>query len=188
MPEQPTMLFLSQADWEAWLEANYNQSDGLWMQIAKKDGGKSSVSYQEALDVALCFGWIDGQKGSMDEVYWLQKFTPRRKQSPWSAVNVEKVAKLIEAGKMREAGMKEIERAKADGRWDAAYQPQSKMTVPEDLQAALDANPEAAEFFKTLKSAPRYAMLYRLQTAKKPETRAKRIAEYVAMLAEKKSL
>ena len=186
--ELPMMLFLSQADWEKWLEAEHTSSDGLWMQIAKKEGGKSSVSYQEALDIALCFGWIDGQNGKLDEEYWLQKFTPRRKQSPWSAINVEKVAKLIEDGKMREAGFKEIERAKSDGRWDKAYQPQSKMTVPEDLQAALDANPAANAFFQTLKSVNRYAILYRIQDAKRPETREKRIRDFVAMLAEGKTL
>jgi uncharacterized protein YdeI (YjbR/CyaY-like superfamily) len=186
--ELPKILFLTQADWEAWLEKEHQNSDGLWLQIAKKEGGKSSVSYQEALDIALCFGWIDGQKGKLDEEYWLQKFTPRRKQSPWSAINVEKVAKLIEAGKMREAGLKEIERAKADGRWDKAYQPQSKMTVPEDFQAALDANPAANAFFQTLKSVNRYSMLYRIQDAKRPETREKRIREFVAMLAEGKTL
>lgn len=188
MKELPTLLFETQADWEKWLESEFDKSDGLWLKIAKKDGGKTSVSYQEALDIALCFGWIDGQKGALDDEYWLQKFTPRRKQSPWSAINVEKVAKLIEDGRMREAGLKEIERAKADGRWDKAYAPQSKMTVPEDFQAALEANPAANEFFKTLKSVNRYSMLYRLQTAKKAETREKRIREFVAMLAEKKTL
>jgi uncharacterized protein YdeI (YjbR/CyaY-like superfamily) len=188
MKELPIVLFVTQTDWEAWLEKEHQASDGLWLQLAKKDSGKSSVSYQEALDIALCFGWIDGQKGKLDDEFWLQKFTPRRKQSPWSAINVEKVAKLIEAGKMREAGLKEIERAKADGRWDKAYQPQSKMTVPDDFQAALDANPAAENFFKTLKSVHRYAILYRLQSAKKPETRVKRIHDFVAMLAEQKTL
>ena len=178
--ELPKMLFLSQADWEAWLEKEHLSSDGLWLQIAKKEGGKSSVSYQEALDIALCFGWIDGQKGKLDEEYWLQKFTPRRKQSPWSAINVAKAEKLIEGGRMREAGFKEIERAKIDGRWDRAYEPQSKATIPDDLQAAFDANPELFEFYKSQNSQERFAILPRLQTAKNPETREKRLREFMA--------
>ena len=186
--EQPLKLFITAADFETWMEAEHGKSDGIWLQIAKKDSGKSSVTYHEALDIALCFGWIDGQRKKLDEEYFQQRFTPRRKQSPWSAINVGKVQKLTEAGKMREAGFKEIERAKADGRWDAAYQPQSQMTFPDDLQAALDANPDAHEFFKTLNSQNRYAILYRLQSAKKPETRAKRLREFMAMLSEKKKI
>jgi uncharacterized protein YdeI (YjbR/CyaY-like superfamily) len=188
MSEQPIKLFISAADFEKWIETEHNQSDGIWLQIAKKDSGKSSVSYPEALDIALCYGWIDGQKKKFDEQYFLQRFTPRRKRSPWSVINVEKVQKLIEAGKMREAGQKEIDRAKADGRWDAAYLPASRMTIPDDLQAALDANPEAHEFFKTLKSPSRYAILFGLQTAKKPETREKRLREFMTMLSEKKQI
>ena len=188
MTEQVPKLFTTAADFEKWLESEHDKSDGLWLQIAKKDSGKSSVSYHEALDIALCFGWIDGQRKALDAEYFLQRFTPRRKRSPWSVVNVEKVQKLIEAGKMREAGMKEIERAKADGRWEAAYLPQSKITIPDDLQAALDANPAAHEFYNTLSSQNRYAILYRLQSAKKPETREKRLREFMAMLSEKKTI
>lgn len=188
MKEQPTLLFETQADWEKWLESEFDKSDGVWLKIAKKDSGIDSITHLEALDIALCFGWIDGQRKGLDETYFLQKFTPRRKKSMWSAVNVEKVTKLIEAGKMREAGFKEIERAKADGRWDAAYAPQSKATIPDDLQAAFDANPEAYEFYKTLSSQNRYAVLFRLQQAKKPETRAKRLQQFITMLNEKKKI
>ena len=188
MTEQPLKLFTTAAEFETWLESEHDKADGIWLQIAKKDSGKSSVTYHEALDIALCFGWIDGQRKKLNEEYFQQRFTPRRKQSPWSEINVGKVQKLIEAGKMREAGFKEIERAKADGRWDAAYQSQSKITVPDDLQAELDANPDAHEFFKTLNSQNRYAVLYRLQSAKKPKTREKRLREFMTMLSEKKTI
>jgi uncharacterized protein YdeI (YjbR/CyaY-like superfamily) len=140
------------------------------------------VFYQEALDVALCFGWIDGQKKKFDDQYWLQKFTPRRPRSIWSKVNQEKVAALIEQGRMQEAGMREIERAKADGRWDAAYESQSRITVPDELQAELDRNPDAKAFFEQLNSANRYAILHRIVTAKKPVTRQRRIERFIAML------
>jgi uncharacterized protein YdeI (YjbR/CyaY-like superfamily) len=186
MTEEAPIIFATPADFEKWLESEHDKSDGAWLQIAKKDSGVVTVTHQEALDIALCYGWIDAKRKGLDEKYFLQRFTPRRKQSPWSVVNVEKVQKLIEAGKMREAGFKEIERAKADGRWDAAYLPQSKMPVPDDLQAELDANPAAHEFFQTLTSQNRYAILYRLQSAKKPETRAKRLREFMTMLSEKK--
>lgn len=174
--------------WETWLEEAFTTSQGLWLKLAKKDSGHASVSYAEAVDVALCFGWIDGQKGKFDDEYWLQKFTPRRKKSMWSAVNREKVAVLIAAGRMREAGLREVEQAKQDGRWDAAYQPQSKATVPDDFQAAIDANEAAAAFFKQINGANRYAMLFSVNSAKRPETRQKRIAQFVAMLAEGKVL
>jgi uncharacterized protein YdeI (YjbR/CyaY-like superfamily) len=186
MTEETPIIFATPADFESWLESEHDKSDGVWLQIAKKGSGKSSVTHPEALDIALCYGWIDAKRKGLDEKYFLQRFTPRRKQSPWSVVNVEKVQKLIEAGRMRESGFKEIERAKADGRWDAAYLPQSKMPIPDDLQAELDANPAAYEFFQTLTSQNRYAILYRLQSAKKPETRTKRLHEFMAMLSEKK--
>jgi uncharacterized protein YdeI (YjbR/CyaY-like superfamily) len=188
MKEALPLLFDSQADWEAWLEAEHNTSDGVWLKIAKKDSSKTSLTIHEALDTALCYGWIDGQRKKLDEDYYLQRYTPRRKQSPWSAINVAKAEKLIEAGRMREAGFKEIERAKADGRWERAYEPASKITIPDDLQAAFDANPEAYEFFKTLSSQNRYAILYRLQTAKKPETREKRLRDFMTMLSEKRKI
>ena len=142
----------------------------------------------EALDVALCYGWIDSQRAGFDGRYFLQRFTPRKPRSKWSQVNREKVAKLIEAGRMKPAGLREVERAKADGRWDAAYEPQSTATVPDDLCAELEKNVAAREFFETLNSTNRYAILHRIQDARKPETRARRIAKYVAMLAEGKKL
>ena len=188
MKDSPTLLFETQADWEAWLETEHDKSDGVWLKIAKKDGGKVSLTIMEALDSALCFGWIDGQRNKLDDEYYLQRYTPRRKQSPWSAINVGKVEKLIEAGKMRESGFKEIERAKADGRWDRAYQPVSKATIPDDLQAALDANPAAKEFFETLSKQNRFVISHRLQDAKKPETREKRLKQFIEMLSEKKKI
>lgn len=182
-PEQQILPFSSAEEWEAWLEEHHASSDGLWLKIAKKGSGIATVSFTEALDVALCYGWIDGQKGRFDDDYWLQRFTPRRSRSKWSRVNREKVTKLIEAGEMKPAGLREVERAKADGRWDAAYEPQSKATVPEDLQREFDDNSEASAFFDTLDSRNRYAVLYRIQDAKKPETRARRIEKYVEMLS-----
>jgi uncharacterized protein YdeI (YjbR/CyaY-like superfamily) len=187
-PELPIMPFASREAWEAWLEEEHATSDGLWLKIAKKGSGIETVTFAEALDAALCYGWIDSQRGGFDERFFLQRFTPRRPRSKWSQVNREKVAKLMEAGRMRPAGLREVERAKADGRWDAAYEPQSAATVPEDLRLELEKNEGAREFFETLDRANRYAMLHRIQDAKKPETRARRIAQYVEMLAEGKKL
>jgi uncharacterized protein YdeI (YjbR/CyaY-like superfamily) len=175
--------FASAGDWERWLHEHHAEAPGVWLRLAKKSSGITSVTYAEAVDVALCYGWIDGQARGVDDTWHLQKFTPRRAQSTWSKRNREKVAALIEAGRMQPAGLAEIERAKADGRWDAAYDAPSTATVPEDLQRELDANPAAAEFFATLNSQNRYAILHRIQTAKKPETRARRIAQFVDMLA-----
>jgi uncharacterized protein YdeI (YjbR/CyaY-like superfamily) len=175
-------LFATGKAWWNWLQKQHAVSPGVWMKIAKKGAPESSVQYPEALDAALCFGWIDGQKKSIDEQYWLQKFTPRAKRSIWSKVNREKVAALIDQGLMQPAGLAEIERAKQDGRWEAAYDSWSAAEVPPDLQAALDANAKARAMFVTLSSQNRYAILFRTHQAKKPETRAKRIAEYVAML------
>jgi uncharacterized protein YdeI (YjbR/CyaY-like superfamily) len=187
-PELPIMPFASREAWEAWLEEEHATSDGLWLKIAKKGSGIETVTFAEALDAALCYGWIDSQRGGFDERFFLQRFTPRRPRSKWSQVNREKVAKLMEAGRMRPAGLREVERAKADGRWDAAYEPQSAATVPEDLRLELEKNEGAREFFETLDRANRYAMLHRIQDARKPETRARRIAQYVEMLAEGKKL
>lgn len=187
-PDLQTLSFASTGAWDAWLEEHHDSADGLWLKIAKKGSGIGTVTYAEALDVALCYGWIDGQKASFDEDHWLQRFTPRRKGSKWSKVNREKAVKLIEAGKMRPTGWREVERAKADGRWDAAYDAQSRATVPEDLRRELDNNPEASAFFATLDSGNRYAILYRIQEAKKPETRSRRIEKYVAMLNEHRKL
>lgn len=151
--------------------------------MAKKDSGITSVNHAEALEVALCYGWIDGQRKAEDDKYFLQRFTPRTPRSTWSKINRDKALKLIEEGRMQPAGLAEVDRARADGRWDAAYDAQSVATVPPDLQAALDANPKAAAFFAKLDSRNRYAVLFRTQGAKKPETRARRIAQFVGMLA-----
>ncbi|MEV4217264.1 YdeI/OmpD-associated family protein [Nonomuraea sp. NPDC049725] len=180
----PILAFASQAEFEKWLDAEHVVSPGLWLKIAKKDSGIPSVTYAEALDVALCFGWIDGQKVKFDAEHWLQRFTPRKPRSRWSKVNCGKVERLIAAGAMRPAGLAQVEKAKADGRWEAAYESSSTATVPDDLQAALDADPVAAEFFATLDRANRYAILYRVGDAKRPATRAARIEKFVAMLRE----
>ena len=181
-PDLPILLFLTPADWAAWLDDQAATSPGVWLQIAKKDSGHRSVTYAEALDVALCYGWIDGQKKPYDDQFWLQKFTPRGPKSMWSKVNRAKAEALIESGQMKPQGLAAIERARQDGRWDAAYDAAGSASVPDDLQAALDASPAAREFFATIDRTNRYAILFRIQTAKKPETRAKRIAQFVAML------
>jgi len=168
--------------WEAWLEQHHATEPEVWLRIAKKGSGLASLSIGEALDGALCFGWIDGQRKSFDETYFLQKYTPRRARSKWSKRNVGLVAKLIESGEMQAAGFAEIERAKGDGRWDAAYDSPANMQVPPDLQAELDARPVAAANFEQLNSSNRYSILYRLHDAKKPETRARRLEQFVAML------
>ena len=184
----PIVPFASRYAWEAWLEDHHATSGGLWLKIAKKGSGIETVSYAQALDVALCYGWIDGQKASFDEDYWLQRFTPRRARSKWSKVNRRKATELIEAGKMKPTGLWEVERAKQDGRWDAAYDAQSTATVPDDLRRELENNEPAREFFATLDSGNRYAILYQIQDAKKPETRARRIEKYAAMLSEQKKI
>jgi uncharacterized protein YdeI (YjbR/CyaY-like superfamily) len=176
------LAFESDAHWEAWLEEHHASSDGVWLKIAKKASGIPTVAYPEVLDTALCFGWIDGQRKALDDRYFLQRFTPRRARSKWSQINRDKVAALTRAGRMRPAGLAEVERAKADGRWDAAYGGQAAMTVPDDLQAELDARPAAAAFFAGLSSQNRYSILFRLHDAKRPETRARRLAKFVAML------
>jgi uncharacterized protein YdeI (YjbR/CyaY-like superfamily) len=176
------LTFASDADWEAWLEEHHSTSDGVWIKMAKKRSGIASVAYPEVLDTALCFGWIDGQRKALDENHFLQRFTPRRARSKWSRINRDKVEALILAGRMRPAGLAEIERAKADGRWDAAYAGARAIEVPEDLQRELDARPDAAAFFSQLSSQNRYAILFRLHDAKRPETRARRLEQFVAML------
>lgn len=181
--ELPTLAFEQQRDWETWLDEHHAASAGVWIQIAKKASGIASITYDQALETALCYGWIDGQKRSFDDAAWLQKFTPRGPKSIWSKVNRNKVEQLIERGHMKPAGHAAIESAKGDGRWEAAYDSPSMATVPEDFQAALDRNPEASAFFATLNSRNRYAILWRIQTAKKAETRAKRIDEFIGMLA-----
>ena len=181
-PELPILHFENPQAWEKWLAKNHSSSPGAWLQFAKKGSAMQSPSYAEALDVALCYGWIDSQKKSYDESSWLQKFSPRGPKSVWSKINREKVDALIEAGRMKAAGLAAVELAKGDGRWDAAYDSQRTSTVPEDLQAELDRKPKAKAFFAALDSANRYAVLWRIQTAKKPETRARKIATLVEML------
>jgi uncharacterized protein YdeI (YjbR/CyaY-like superfamily) len=178
----PILSFASPRDWETWLDEHHRTSKGLWLKIAKKDSGVDSVNYAEALDAALCHGWIDGQKGAFDDTFWLQKFTPRGPRSQWSKINVDKALALIDAKRMKPAGLAAIEQARSDGRWEQAYDSQSRATVPEDLQRELDKNPEAAKFFATLNSVNRYAVLYRIHEARKPETRARRIEKFIGML------
>jgi uncharacterized protein YdeI (YjbR/CyaY-like superfamily) len=180
----PVLELADRAAWAVWLGAEHATAPGAWLKIAKAGGGAETVSYADALDVALCYGWIDGRKGGLDERFWLQRFTPRTARSRWSKRNRTRAQELIASGEMHPAGLREVERARADGRWEAAYDSHSTATVPPDLQAALDANPAAAAFFAGLDSANRYAILYRVQDARRPETRARRIAAFVAMLAE----
>ena len=184
----PILLFEGPADWRLWLDARQQTSAGVWLRLAKKAAVLESISYEEALEVALCYGWIDGLKKSYDASSWLQKFTPRRARSIWSKINCEKAQALIAAGKMQPAGLREVERAQQDGRWDAAYDSHASAIVPSDLQAELDKNAAAQAFFATLNSQNRYAILFRIQTAKKAETRAKRIVEFVRMLANREKL
>jgi uncharacterized protein YdeI (YjbR/CyaY-like superfamily) len=178
----PIIGFEEPAAFDAWLASEPRDSKGLWLKLAKKGAEVASLSKADAIDAALCHGWIDGQLDKYDEAYWLVRFTPRKRASKWSEVNRRRALELIAQGRMHPGGLAEIEAAKADGRWDAAYAPASTAQVPPDLQAALDASPEAASFFATLKGANRYAILYRIATAKREETRARRIADFVAML------
>jgi uncharacterized protein YdeI (YjbR/CyaY-like superfamily) len=186
--EPPIVFFEQPGAWSDWLARNHESSRGVWLKMAKKASGIASINYQEALEVALMWGWIDGQKQSHDTTSWLQRFTPRGPKSIWSKINREKALALIAAGKMKPAGLVEVERAKKDGRWEAAYDSQSRAAVPDDLAAALAANPRAAEFFATLNSTNRYAVLFRVHHAKKAETRARRIATFIEMLARHEKL
>jgi uncharacterized protein YdeI (YjbR/CyaY-like superfamily) len=183
----PILQFADPAAWRRWLDGEHDSARGVWLKIAKKASGIPTVTHAEALEEALCFGWIDGQRAPHDELYFLQRFTPRGPRSKWSQVNRQKATELIEQGRMTPAGLAKVEEAKADGRWDAAYEPQRTATVPEDFQRALDENPAAKEFFATLTGARRYSFLYRIADAKRPETRARRIVEFVAMLAERRT-
>ncbi|MFE7894710.1 YdeI family protein [Streptomyces sp. NPDC057412] len=180
--------FESAEAFQAWLGENHAVSPGIWLKLRKKSPGVVALDYAQALDVALCYGWIDGQKAGLDDQWWLQRFSPRTARSKWSKVNRDKVTALIEQGRMRPPGQAEVDRAKADGRWDAAYDSSRTATVPDDLAAALAAQPAAAEFFATLDRQNRYAILYRVQDAKKPETRARRIEKFVGMLAKGEKL
>jgi uncharacterized protein YdeI (YjbR/CyaY-like superfamily) len=184
----PVSSFASREAWDEWLARHHDASSGVWVKLAKKGSGIESVSYTEAVEVALCYGWIDGQARRVDDDYSAQRFTPRRARSRWSKRNRERATRLIERGEMKPAGLREVERAQADGRWEAAYDSPSTATVPDDLRRALEEAPTAREFFETLNSTNRYAILHRIQEAKKPETRARRIEKFVAMLSERKKV
>ncbi len=178
----PILPFENKKKWADWLAKQHDKSTGVWLKLGKKGTGIPSVTYEEALDVALCYGWIDGQKKGFDDQYWLQKFTPRGPKSIWSKINTEKAERLIASGEMKPSGLKAIEAAKQDGRWGEAYESQKNISIPEDFQSALEKNKKAKAFFATLNSANRYSFLFRIQTAKKAETRAKRISQFVEML------
>jgi uncharacterized protein YdeI (YjbR/CyaY-like superfamily) len=180
--ELPILLFASQQDFADWLNEHYDQSNGIWLKLAKKGTDIPSVTYDKAVETALCYGWIDSQKKGFDESFWLQRFTPRKANSIWSRDNREKAEALIASGQMQPAGLAAVELARQNGRWEAAYDSQGTITVPDDLQAELDQNPKAKASFATLNSANRYAILFRLQTARKAKTRAKRLRQYVEML------
>ena len=184
----PVIAFESQQAWDAWLTSQPAHSKGLWLKLAKKSSGIASVSKPEAVDTAVCHGWIDGQLDSFDEDFWLIRFTPRQSTSKWSEKNRARALQLVELRRMRPAGLNEIERAKKDGRWSAAYAPQSTAQVPDDLRVALARNKKARSFFETLDSTNRYAILHRIHDAKKPETRMARIQKYVTMLVEGKTI
>ena len=186
--EQPVLFFATPAELDAWMDEHAEESDGIWLKFAKKASGIKSVVYAEAVEIALCHGWIDGQVKRLDEQHYLQKFTPRRPRSKWSKLNREKAERLIAEGRMRPAGLREDERAREDGRWDEAYDSATTATVPDDFREALDAEPAAREFFESLGNTKRYAFLYRIRDAKRPDTRAKRIAEYVELLRVGKTL
>jgi len=186
--DEPVLFFEEAAAWDAWLADNHRRSSGVRLKIAKKGSGIASVAYPEVLDIAISYGWIDGVRHALDDAHFLQRFVPRRPRSRWSKINREKAEALIASGRMKPAGLRQVELAKQDGRWDAAYDGQRTATLPPDLEAALDANPAAREFFGTLNSQNRYAVLYRLQDAKRPETRARRIARFVEMLARGETL
>jgi len=181
-PDLPMLPFANKKKWAGWLVKQHDKSVGVWLKLAKKDSGIASVTYDEAVETALCYGWIDGQKKGFDDKYWLQKFTPRGAKSIWSKINTEKAEKLINNGEMKPAGLKAIESAKKDGRWARAYESQKNISTPEDFQSALDKNKKAKAFFETLKSTERYSFLFRIQTAKKAETRSKLIQRFVEML------
>jgi len=181
-PAPDPRLFKTKRAWAAWLRRNHLKSEGIWLQIAKKSAVSPSITHAEALDVALCYGWIDAQKKPLSDDYWLERFMPRSPKSIWSKINRQKAEALIAAGEMMPAGLAAIEQAKQCGRWDTAYDSPAAASVPTDLQAALDANPQAKAFFATLDKANRYAILWRIQTVKKAETRARKITQFLAML------
>lgn len=180
--DYPTLLVNDKEAWRDWLDQHHDDQPGVWLRLAKVGSALESVSYSEALEVALCYGWIDGQAKKFDEDSWIQKFTPRRKRSLWSKRNRDLVERLIAVGLMHDAGLAAVDAAKSDGRWERAYSAPSKATVPDDLRIALNKSPEAKAFFETINNTNRFAILNRIETAVKPETRARRIAKFVAML------
>ena len=186
--EIPVLFFKNQNQWHDWLDKHYTLTSGIWLKMAKKASGIPSVTYDEALDEALCYGWIDGQLKSFDSEYYLQKFTPRRPKSMWSKRNIGKIAELTAAGKMRPSGIAEVDAAQKDGRWEQAYDSPSNMKMPDDFQAALDQNSKAKEVFSTLNKTTVYAFLWRIQTAKTPKTRQARIEKFIQMLNEDNTL
>jgi uncharacterized protein YdeI (YjbR/CyaY-like superfamily) len=181
----PILLFTDQLAFEAWLKDHQSDEKGVMVKIAKKGSSTPSINYDQAVESALCYGWIDSQAHSLDEQYYLQKFTPRKPKSKWSRLNTQKAEALIASGRMQPAGYHQVELARADGRWEAAYDPQSQIILPNDFQQALNENQKAREFFSTLNSINRYAILHRRQDAKKPETRASRLQKFIDMLANK---
>jgi uncharacterized protein YdeI (YjbR/CyaY-like superfamily) len=187
-PDLPVLAFASADAWEAWLAAEHETARGVWIKLAKKGSGVASVTYAEAVEAALRYGWIDGQARRLDDRFYVQRFTPRTRRSRWSMINREKAEALIAAGRMAPAGLREVERARADGRWDAAYASPSAATVPDDLQRALDGDPAAAAFFARLDAQNRYAILHRIGEAKRPDTRARRIEKFVAMLRDERTI
>ncbi len=186
--ELPILEFHDRAAWDEWLATNHDTAGGVWLKFAKKAAPRSTVAHAEALEEAIRYGWIDGQGRRFDEHFWLVRFTPRRTGSKWSQVNRQKATQLIEEGRMHPSGLAQVQAAREDGRWDAAYPAQSRATVPPDLQEALDHNAKAKAFFETLTGVRRYAFLYRLHHVTRPEARAKRIASYIALLSEGKTL
>jgi len=184
----PILAFSAAGEWERWLDRNHASPSGLWLKIGKTKSGIASVSYAEALEAALCYGWIDAQKRGYDESSWLQKFTPRKARSIWSKVNRQKAAELIAAGRMKPAGLEAVETAKKNGQWESAYDSPAAAAVPPDLEAELERRPEAKAFFAALSGTNRYSILHRLQTAKKPETRAKRLEKFVQMLENRETI
>ncbi len=184
----PLLEFADRDAWAAWLLENHDLSSGLWLKFAKKGAPRATVTQSEAIEAALCFGWIDGQVGRVDEHFYRQRFTHRRPRSKWSQINRDRATELIEQGLMHDGGLEEVDKAKADGRWDAAYEPQSTASVPDDFAQALALNPAARDFFATLTGVRRYAFLYRIADAKRPETRARRIAQFVELLSRRETL
>jgi uncharacterized protein YdeI (YjbR/CyaY-like superfamily) len=188
VPDLPVEEFASAKEWERWLARNHAKSPGVWLKMAKKGSGVETVSHPDALEVALCYGWIDGLRHKHDDVYFRQRFTPRKPRSKWSKINRDKVEALTRAGRMQPAGQRQVDAAKADGRWAAAYDSPGSIQVPDDLARALRRNAKARRKFEALDSRNRYAVLYRIHDAKRPETRARRIEQFVTMLAEGRTI